>query len=340
MGNHLSLVLTLPGAAVWLWAERRYLVAMSARRWAAILAAIGIGLGVYAYLPLAAAGNPAVNWGDPRTLSGFGWVVSSQIYQGLVFALEASQLLGRMSAWAGEASRQFAGGPWGAAIALAGMWWLDRHDHAWWQTTVVIGATCTIYAIGYNTADSYVYLIPVWAVGALWLAAGLFWGIESILRAWPLPGRSYAPQVLAMLILVALPAISLVRFWDHMDLSADQEARAFVNEALIEALPSGLILTAGDRSTFALWYAIYGRRLRPDLTPININLYAYPWYQRTLASHHSLLAQQVQDGRLPPVEQLVEKIAQQQPVYRAEPLDLDFKRLTEHRLSTLVQLRP
>ena len=81
-----------------------------------------------------------------------------------------------------------------------------------------------------------------------------------------------------------------------MDLSRDHEASDWVADVLSAADPGGVILTAGDRTTFALWYALYGLKLRPDLTPVNINLYAYPWYQRALVNHHSTLAIGAHDG--------------------------------------------
>ena len=43
--------------------------------------------------------------------------------------------------------------------------------------------------------------------------------------------------------------------------------------------PDAVILVGGDEPTFALWYARYGLRQRSDVTPINVHLYGFPWYQ-------------------------------------------------------------
>jgi len=299
-----------------------------------------LGLSLYLYLPVAAAGAPPVNWGDPRTPQGFWWLVSGKAYRQLVFGTAAYDLLARVAAYAGEASRQFGGGPWGALVAVAGLFWLDRHDHAWWRATLLVGLAYSLYAIGYSTRDSYVYLIPVWSVATLWLAAGLFWGTEAVVNARLARKALRFLWVPLLLVLVALPFVSLVRHWDRMDLSRDHEASAWVAEVLDAADTGGVILTAGDRTTFALWYALYGLKLRPDLTPLNINLYAYPWYQRTLVNHHSTLAIGVHNGELPPLAQLVTEVSREHPLYRAEPLELDFAIAAEHPAGALVRIEP
>ena len=174
LGNHLTLLLLLPGAAVWLWAGRRAAGRTLARDVLAALGAAVLGFAVYAYLPLAAAVEPPVNWGDPRTPAQLWALVSGEVYRGLVFGLPLAYLPGRLGAWSAEALRQF-GGPWGVILALIGLWRLDRHLHAWWQATLLIAVAYSVYAIGYNTPDSFVYLIPAGCVAALWLAAGLDW---------------------------------------------------------------------------------------------------------------------------------------------------------------------
>ena len=240
LGNHLTLLLMLPGAAVWLWAGRQAAGRPLARELLAALAALAAGLAVYAYLPLAAAAVPPVNWGDPRRPAQLWALISGQVYRGLIFGLPLAYLPGRVAAWSGEALRQF-GGPWGVILALIGLWQLDRRLHAWWQATLLIAAAYSVYAIGYNTPDSFVYLIPASCVAALWLAAGLDWLVENAaaVREYGtnaelllgfhefVAGRPYFQSILITLLL-AVPAISAARFWRENDLSHDREAQEFV----------------------------------------------------------------------------------------------------------------
>jgi hypothetical protein len=340
LGNHLSLVLASAGIAAWLWSNRRLLKPPGRWGWAAILGGTACGLSTYLYLPVVALSTPPVNWGDPRTLSGFWWLVSGQVYRQLLFGLGARDLLARVAAWTAEASRQFGGGPWGALAAAAGLYWLDRHDRAWWRTTLLIGLAYSLYAIGYNSRDSYVYLIPVWSVAALWLAAGLYWAGEEIARfsrTRPMGRFLWIPMGL---VTAGLLGFSLVSQWRVMDLSRDREAADWTAGVLADASPGAVILTAGDRTTFALWYAVYGLKLRQDLTPVNISLYPYPWYQRVLVTHHSILASHAHEGQLPPLTQFLSEVGKERPVYRTEPMDLDLTVAAERDTGTLVQVLP
>ena len=97
LGNHLSLALALPGMAVWLWAGRARLARFTLRQWLGLLALFGLGLAAYVRLPLAAAADPPVNWGDPRTPARFWWLVSGRLYRDLVGGLNAGELLARVS---------------------------------------------------------------------------------------------------------------------------------------------------------------------------------------------------------------------------------------------------
>jgi hypothetical protein len=344
LGNHLSLVLMLPAMATWFWAYRRAPGCTSPRTWAVTFLGTVLGLSVYLYLPLAALGSPPVNWGDPRTPERFWWVFSARIYRPLVFGTPLHQVPGRVARWTGDTLRQLGGGPWGALIAFLGLWQLDRRDHAWWRLTGLVGLTYSTYSIGYFTDDYYVYLIPVWAVCALWLAEGLNWGIERAIQ-WlsrkPDIGLAQGLRLAIVLMpLLVLPAASVARYWPEIDLSHDYEAENFLENALTEAKPEAVILTATDRPTFGLWYALYGMRRRPDLTSINVSLYAYPWYRQGLVTQYPFLAELAGDEELPPLDQLVAEIGHQRPLYRAEPLNLALPGFREQAGKALVQMEP
>ena len=192
----------------------------------------------------------------------------------------------------------------------------------------------TAYAIGYNAADSSVYLIPAWAVACLWLAHGVAW-IAQRVAAWR--GQRWAIASLIVLA-VGLPLIAAARHWPQMDLSRDRAARDFVEATLATAAPNAVILVAGDEPTFALWYARYGLQQRPDLTPVNVHLYGFPWYQASLLRHHPALAAVAPEGTLPPLEDFVAEAARRWPLYRAGALDGVVAGLSETPDGVLVRL--
>jgi hypothetical protein len=360
LGNHLSLLLITPGMATWLWSYRAALARMPRWAWVAVGISMGAGLAVYLYLPWAAAAQPPVNWGDPSTPAGFFWLATARAYGGLLFGVPWTSLLARLGAWAAEALRQF--WPWGAALAIWGLWRLDRIDHPWWRLTGLTALAFSLFALSYNTADAYIYLIPAWAAAALWLPHGLA-ALADVLahqlsRIAPNRTLSSKPDdasrkvprrrmmhdaaityLVVALSLLAIPGVSTLGHWREMDLRQDHAAQEFLNGTLAAAKPDGVILLATDQPTFALWYAVYGLRERSDLILLNVNLYGYPWYRQILAAQHPAVAKLLSG---PPAEPdlagLIRDLARSHPLYRAEPLGLRLTGYSEQTAGPLVQL--
>lgn len=323
LGNHLSLALVLPGAVAWLWAGRVQLTRVTSRQGVSLAALFVLGLAVYARIPLAAAAAPPVNWGNATTAGNFAWLVSGRLYAGLLGGMSAGEWLARLSSWVSAALEQLGGGPWGAALAVLGLWQLDRRNHAWWRATGWVALLFTLYGLLYRTDTSFVYLIPAWGMAALWLAAGID-RIASLLK----DRRAGWTLVLGLLIL--LPALAAWRFFPLNDARTDRRAEAFVTGALAQAGPGAVILTATDRPTFALWYAVYGLH-RGDIVPLNVNLYGYDWYRATLARHHPALFEGLNPDA--PLEAVVQAAAARFPVYAAEPLPLALPGVTVEMLA-------
>ncbi|MGC8826005.1 MAG: glycosyltransferase family 117 protein, partial [Anaerolineae bacterium] len=144
LGNHLSLVLMAPAlvlTAVISWRHSRPIQQ--------VLLAGGLfllGLSVYLLLPIRAAADPPVNWGDPRTPARFWWLVSGRLYQRFLFRLPPAALPGRLAAWAALLREQF--GLVGIGLALAGIWYGWHRQRRW---TALAGPTYVLfvtYAMG------------------------------------------------------------------------------------------------------------------------------------------------------------------------------------------------
>ncbi len=331
LGNHLSLALALPGLAIWLWTGRAHLSRLP-RAGAAGLAVLCIlGLAVYARIPLAAAAVPPVNWGAADTTAGFGWLVSAGPYRGLLGGMGGAELLARLSSLVGAALEQLGGGPWGAALAVVGLWQLDRRQHAWWRTTGLIALLFVLYGLVYRTDTAFLYLIPAWGMAALWLA-------EGIDRAARLIADRRIAWGFVIALTVALPVAAVARFYPLNDASRDGRAETFISQALAQAEVGAVILTATDRPTFALWYAVYGLGRRPDIVPLNVSLYEYGWYRATLVRYHPALFTGLPEDA--PLDTVVQAAAARFPLYAAEPLPVALPGLAQEDDEPLTRLRP
>ncbi len=331
LGVHLTMALLLPGLIVWFW--RRW----TWRAWMTAMVAALAGTTVYLYLPWVARHGPPVNWGDPSTPAGFWWLVSASIYRPLVFGLPLADLPHRLAAWAGEAGRQLGAGPWGLLLVLVGLWRPEQEARRWWGATALVAAAYIAYSIGYNAADSRLYLIPAWAVTCIWLGRGIAWVAQQT-TAWRPASRARSAMAIALLSAVLFPTAALGRWWAEMDLSQDRGAEDFLATVWQEAAPAAVILVGGDQATFALWYGRYGLGQRSDLTPINVHLYDFPWYQAALRRHHPELADLMVGETWLPVEEFVVEAARRRPLYRADALAGFETGLREEGAGELVRL--
>lgn len=274
LGNHLTLAFAAPSALVLLWPQRR--------RWFRFqtllptLLLFVAGLSIYAYLPLAAAQRPPVNWGNPQTWRGFQWVVTGKQYQAFAFGLDPQQMPGRLGNWALLLGDQF--GWWGLILALAGAGWLWHRDRQLVLAALTWILPLVVYAFSYDTGDSHVYLLPTMMLLAL------FWGegarycchiVQNIRPKW---------QPVLPIAVALLPLASLGLHWQDADLSKDGSVHAYIHETLDTVAPDSLIVVRGDRSTFALWYGIYVEEVlantqTSDIAIVNAPMLAYIWYR-------------------------------------------------------------
>jgi hypothetical protein len=296
LGNHLSVMFLLPliGALVWpTWGRQ----SLGLRAGLPLLVLAGLSL--YGLLPWRAAAQPPVNWGGADRWTGFRWLVTGEAYReyalGLPWAYVGSRALAlvriivRALAW------------WGLPVALWGWRLMVRHDRSLAVGSLLTVGLIAIYAVGYNTVDSYLYLLPALMLMSLWLA----WGLLDLLCQ----ARPYLLRPWTVWALLLLPIFSIVLNFSAMSLRRDWTALDFAEDTLGQAASGALILVDDDRHTFALWYARYALGQRPDVAIVNANLLGYDWYQASLSKAHPDLALAQE------AESLVRQNMDQHPVY-------------------------
>jgi hypothetical protein len=273
LGNHVTIVLPI---AAWLAAMLMRAPAATRARWLA-QAALGTaaGLLIYLYLPLRAAVHPPISWGNSRDWAGFWWEVSGQPYRGLAFGLPPSLLAGRAAAWAALLVGQF--GWLGAGLGLAGLIYSATSERLFIWLSAAIAVVYSIFALTYNTADSYAYLVPVYLIFAIWIGLGIDQALRAIER--------YRRPALAFTVLLLL---ALAFAWHIpttarlVDASQDRRAIDYAASVFKSAPAHAIIITTSGRDTFPLWYYQYALGARPDLIIIVDPLLDFTWYHDTL----------------------------------------------------------
>jgi hypothetical protein len=296
LGNHLSVLFVLPLVAALVWPA--YWRQGRGRRVALVLL-IAAGLSIYGLIPWRAAAHPPVNWGGADQWAGLRWLVNGEAYRGYVFGLPWAYVGSRILALTQITVRALAW--WGVPVALWGWQTMLRRDRALAIGSLLTVAFIAVYAVGYNTTDSYIYLLPALMLMSVWLA----WGLLDLLR---LAGPNLRRAGMGWALLI-LPLTSAALNFPAMSLRDDRAALDFAEGTLSQAAPGALILVDDDRHTFALWYARYALGQRPDVAVVNVNLLHFDWYQASLAKAHPGLP------LAPDVGDLVRQAIGERPVY-------------------------
>ena len=282
MGNHVSIILLLPvvffttilrqpsqtpGEKV---AFRMHLDGRSLLRrsvWG------GIGSLVYFTLPLRALSHPPVNWGNPVTLRGFQWLVTGKLYEGLVLNLDFLSILERIQTAVALLLTQY--GIIGLSVGLIGLIIYFKPNQLNYYM-LVIAIFSAAFAIGYATADSFLYLIPAFLCFAVWIGMGLGRMMDSLSRR---------PRCMGGLIGMILIFTLLIHAWGQrtqVNASDDLRAESFGRSVLSLAPTHALVLTKGDEAVFTMWYFQYALGNRLDLAIVAPDLLQFDWYLQSL----------------------------------------------------------
>lgn len=276
LGNHLTLLLALPLitlATVRATEPEQH----GTKPWLRLGSGLALGLAVYLILPLRASAGPVINWGGAHTLTGLWWLVSGQLYHGYVFSLPLVYWPARLSAWAALLGAQFT---WiGLAAGLFGLAWLARCDRGWVLASSATFGLVSLFALGYNTTDSYILLLPAFVVLALW--AGFGWA-QALATLWR-QRRRLAGAAAALGL--AIPLWLLLSGYSVADASQDRTAVEFAQGVLATTPSRAVLVSHSDLYSFVLWYEHYVRGSRPDIAIVDADLLDYSWYRDALLRH-------------------------------------------------------
>ncbi|MEW6212054.1 MAG: DUF2723 domain-containing protein [Acidobacteriota bacterium] len=268
--HHVTVGLMLPALAVLVYSTEGLAFFKSKRLLRSSLFAL-TGLLIYAYLPLAASRERAMNWGDPDTMEKMWWHVTGRQYQEFIsFSLET--MAGQFKEFLLFAGREF-GSFWLPAalvLAAAGLVALFRSDRsALWFLALVILADLG-YALNYDIAeDKDAYYLPVFLALAFAAAFGALWFVR-VVRA------SFTKAAAAMLVVI--PAIALVFNYSFNDRSRYHIAEDYVSNILSAVDEGGMVLTLDWQVYSPMFYFLEIEHRRPDVVAIDVNQLRRPWY--------------------------------------------------------------
>jgi hypothetical protein len=221
-------------------------------------------LAVYAYLPLSARGNPALNWGDPATPRNFVRHVTAKEYRSYVTAEERGDQAGDLFRLV---RRELGPARFPAALLLAliGLGTSFRRARTlfwtWGVIAVVTAAWFSVYPI---TDDKDAYLLPLFVV----LATAAGYGAAVIAR----------DRVAVAWVLTAIPAVAVFAHWQDRDRSDFHFGSSYAQDALRGIEHDAILFTNDGHLWGSLMYLREAENVRRDVVTIHHGSLIRSWY--------------------------------------------------------------
>lgn len=293
--NHYSILALAPLALATVWhrGRERGRAALHVCVFVCTVLVLQVG---YLYIPLRAAANPAINWGDPVGLRGLAWVLGGGDYAGqnvLAGASMPALIAGGSIKWLGWIGAQIiplapqsATQPPGIFVCvLAGLalvclviWGLRRvaQDRPALGYGLIASLPVTlIFAITYRIPDLEAYFLP--ALPALVL--GVAYAVRSV---WLSRFERRSGPLALVVIPLGLAVVLFGSRYRQIDKSWDNGPQIWAQAVFENLPPEALIITrqASDAEIYALWYEQIVKGVRRDVIVFGEGFIFSGWYAR------------------------------------------------------------
>lgn len=285
--NHVSGILMAPAIG---WVILRTVTRRDLIRWIPRMAVLfGLGLTLYAYLPLRYRADPPLNyvrfypWVDLTTPAGLLWMISGQAYRFFAFGYDLAGYVHELAAFAAQLLRNFTA--LGVLLGGLGIFNLIRRKHPLALPTISIFVLTVGFYTAYAVADKSTMFLPALLVWAVWVGEGAAATLRLVKRGsllLPRQTRLLAPLLRASL--VAVVAITCVANWRWADMSHAHEAEVYAREVL-STVPQGAMVVGAWSTAVILEYYQVIEGIRPDVLVFNRSRFEVAQYYSLWAAH-------------------------------------------------------
>lgn len=233
--------------------------------WNGIIA--GVVLSVLCYATLLFWGREPQRWADISTVKGWVAYGSGQLYWDYAFKLPVTYIPRRSLSWLTLIVKQFT--PAGAVLTIIGIYRRLQLSKKTTLGLIFCATIITLYAIGYNSIDSFIYLVPVLPLFTALLGNGMDWLLDKGI-----------PRFVVLII----PLLLMAYNWQTISLHSDHGVAAWIDSTLLQIPEGAVVLTGEDAHTFTLWYGQEVAGLREDIVVVDTRLWEFQPYQRYISN--------------------------------------------------------
>lgn len=281
--NHMTTILILPGTVTLYFVKRGF--CRSALKPMIIMIGVFISLLclIHLYLPLRAAQNPVLNWGNPVNWDNILRHVSGKQYRVWLFSSSRAAMKNL-----GIFFHNFPGEfTWsGLVLGLLGIYSSFIRTPRLAIFFLITSLSTVLYSINYDIHDLDSYFLLAYIVFAVWIAFGVRWILYRI------RGKSYRVVFLCLLAIgVTVEAIQNFSRVDKSDLYVFED---YTKQALNSLANNAVLLSyQWDYLISPAYYFQFVENYRKDVAIIDKELLRRSWYFDQLKNNYPQIMQKV-----------------------------------------------
>jgi hypothetical protein len=271
-GGHLTFFLIFPFiAAHWIFSKKDFRPQIKISvLFRCFLCFVFFCLLVYSYIPLRAAKEPALNWGNPSTPGFFAHYIFQFDYSDKM----ANRSVDGWVAVFGEAWRLYSREmtALGLMLAIAGAVILRKKERGFFYGGMV-AIVFNVLLMG-NYGDSrdlhilYRYFLPGYVVLSVFLAAALSAFFNRLLAKFQWTGALF----------LLLPATILITHFGDLNNRDNILIKNAIDDIFVSVPEKNMVFISGDSLIGAAMYKQIVLKERTDVVAISDKLYTHPWY--------------------------------------------------------------
>lgn len=275
--NHMTSIMFIPGYALAYFVRNRFTRESRKRAGFGALAFLA-GLLPYLYLPIRAATQPALNWGNPATWERFVWHLTGKQYSVWMFAgMKAARK--QFAYFTSSFPAEF--GYIALALVALGAVYAFARSRRFGTLLLLLFLTCLFWAVNYDIHDIDSYFLLAYAVGGIWAMYGLL----GLLR-WIGNERIATAAAVAAVVIGVLAGVTYGRVSER----GDHLVEDYTKNLFASLKPNALVFSfQWDYWVSAAYYYQIVEGLRPDVIVIDKELLRRSWYFDQLRRNHPAL---------------------------------------------------
>lgn len=284
--NHLSTLYLVPAVLYGYFLRLNFSLKKIKRFFAYCWSGFLITIILYFYLPIRAAMQPVISWGNPVDLNSFINHISGRLYHQFLFP-SFSDYMAKVGFFLNSlmisfdksqiSGSEFSFGIFISVLGLVILFFLMRKL---FNLLMLIFITTVLISSFYNIPDIDTYFLPAYFVLSISASIGLIYLYSIQLNRMK---KNFIVTVIALFTLI----FEVYMNYSRVDLSDNELIDQFTVELLETAEPNSLIISARSNFYFPSLYYQFVENVRKDIAVVEHYLLQNKWYYYQLSRMHS-----------------------------------------------------